>query len=640
MIKVKLIKNVLLLIALVFILFTKTVFAENQDFKYENSLKNVSINYDNINRISVKKFGETSINYYYDTVYQGTLAKISFDVSNYYEYEYDDKLRVTKETKIIDNIRFQKANYYDSMNRVTRQVFTLGQTVDYVYNNQGGLSSLPGFVTNTNFDAFGFVLNRNYANNLNTQYTYNSKNERLTQIKTGNKQQLDYSYDVAGNVMGINDTINNKNYKMEYDFLNRLIKTTINNDVYQYFYNSIGNIMKIIKPGYNVELVYGNMPVHAPSQIKLNVTGPIPDSVPPTASIAISTKTVKVNESVNVTVTGADDRNLSAIWWFGVNTSDTELNKNHWYNCSGTGATNKWIVSTASLQPGTYTLGANARDAAGNQGNVVAYDSFTVTSVSIPVCGFQGIASDKDTSIKLPSVNINFTNENNTFTKNVTTNVNGSYIINLSQSRYVVTAKLDGYENYTTYPGYSVCTCNGYDVANIELKKVNQTQLPTRETYVFGVNSSVKLFYNNTDTYPSVNNLGGNELTSTEYYYVSKIDNAKLSVKSNYGSIRIQVQLRNGTSQANAEVRSIARYPYYNGQATYYIWNYLNSSWEVASETFQYSTNVNKETFMSKNVSQSNGYMSASGILNAMIFCNTPWDQWFFLDYGNITIKY
>jgi len=37
-------------------------------------------------------------------------------------------------------------------------------------------------------------------------------------------------------------------------------------------------------------------------------------------------------------------------------------------------------------------------------------------------------------------------------------------------------------------------------------------------------------------------------------------------------------------------------------------------------------------------VSQANGFMDASRIVNVMIFCNTPWDQWFYVDYGEVVI--
>jgi len=152
----------------------------------------------------------------------------------------------------------------------------------------------------------------------------------------------------------------------------------------------------------------------------------------------------------------------------------------------------------------------------------------------------------------------------------------------------------------------------------------------------------VRVYQNPTDTSPPTNTLGGTEFTATEYGYVNVIDSTWFSFRSNYGSIRIQIQIPSGMSQAQIEVKARTQYPWYNGQATYYIWNYLTSSWEVASNTFQYSSGYSsgvwQDITMVKGVSQSNGYMDASGTVNMLIFCNTPWDQWYYVDYGEVKI--
>ena len=52
-------------------------------------------------------------------------------------------------------------------------------------------------------------IKREYANTLDTDYTYDPKNFRLKTIKTSNLQDLSYNYDPVGNVIDINDTSNN-----------------------------------------------------------------------------------------------------------------------------------------------------------------------------------------------------------------------------------------------------------------------------------------------------------------------------------------------------------------------------------------------------------------------------------------------
>ena len=60
------------------------------------------------------------------------------------------------------------------------------------------------------------------------------------------KQELDYLYDNAGNILNIYDNVNNLNESMTYDSLNRLTEAEIGADLYKYSYNALGNMMKIV----------------------------------------------------------------------------------------------------------------------------------------------------------------------------------------------------------------------------------------------------------------------------------------------------------------------------------------------------------------------------------------------------------
>lgn len=118
----------------------------------------------------------------------------------------------------------------------------------------------------------------------------------------------------------------------------------------------------------------------------------VTDQYPPTVALSVSPTTVEQGGTIVVTVTGTDDVNLAAIWFWGEKTGDASLDKAHWYDCSGTKATYSWKVSTANLAPGTYVLGANSRDAAYGDGNPhqasegkgIAYVKFSVTA-PVPV---------------------------------------------------------------------------------------------------------------------------------------------------------------------------------------------------------------------------------------------------------------
>ncbi|TAL46888.1 hypothetical protein EPN87_04140 [archaeon] len=267
--KIKL--TIFILISIVF--YSQLTLAATQDLTYDNPTNQVNMTYDSLNRILTKNSTTINITYAYDNQYQGTLSNITFDNSTY-TYEYDNKLRVTRETRTIDGIQFDRRNYYDSMDRLVKQIPTPGQTMDYYYNNQSKLSKILNFVNSTFYNAFDNMLNRTYFNAKVTQSTYDSQNGRLVQIKTGAIQQLNYTYDNAGNIISINDTVNNRNYSMSYDFLDRLASTTIGGNTFGYSYNAIGNILKIVRDNINTtKFIYGSNPIHAPLQISTGDAG-------------------------------------------------------------------------------------------------------------------------------------------------------------------------------------------------------------------------------------------------------------------------------------------------------------------------------------------------------------------------------
>ena len=256
---------------IVFILFLlalpQLAAASAQNLTYDNPTNQVNISYDALNRILTKNTTSINITYAYDKDYEGTLANVSFSNSTF-KYEYDDKLRVTKETRTIDGIVFEKKNYYDSMDRLVKQTLNPGITTDYNYNNQSKLSRVIDFINNTFHNAFDNPLNRTYANTRVTEFSYDSQNARLAQIKTGSIQNLTYYYDKVGNIIAIDDRANGRTYNMTYDFLDRLVNATIGPYSFIYSYNPLGNILAIGKDYYNTtKFIYGNYPTHAPIQI-------------------------------------------------------------------------------------------------------------------------------------------------------------------------------------------------------------------------------------------------------------------------------------------------------------------------------------------------------------------------------------
>ena len=245
------------------ILTVSSVFAA--DLAYDSTKNKVEIAYDSLNRITNKTTASDNITYTYDYDLKGTLTNVTINNITI-KYEYDERKRVTKETKIIDGISFEKSISYDSMDRIIEKRLPSDE-LEHFYNKQGSVSNITNYIKSANYNAFGSLLNRSYNNNLISNFNYNSTNNRLIQIKTSSLQQLDYGYDAVGNVMSITDSIADRNYKMGYDSLDRLVNTTINNDLYQYEYDSIGNIKRIVRGNDAKRLTYNGDIPHAPSQV-------------------------------------------------------------------------------------------------------------------------------------------------------------------------------------------------------------------------------------------------------------------------------------------------------------------------------------------------------------------------------------
>ncbi|MFC2061777.1 Ig-like domain-containing protein [Elusimicrobiota bacterium] len=142
------------------------------------------------------------------------------------------------------------------------------------------------------------------------------------------------------------------------------------------------------------------------------------DNEAPGVSITVTPQEVMPGEDVTVTVTGTDDLDLAAIWWWGENTPYADLNKAHWHSCSGTEETHVWTINTAGFPVGDYTLGANARDAAypvpgephqASEGAGIKYAGFTVkdkTTIDLKIvdvsCIPDKLVAGEDTKIEIP----------------------------------------------------------------------------------------------------------------------------------------------------------------------------------------------------------------------------------------------
>ena len=341
-------KNVSGMVAVLLTLFfAPVVYADviNPTISDENNTVNIA--YDRLNRIINKTSTDQNISYAYDNQYLGTVTNITARTFNI-SYEYDDRLRLTKEIRVIDGIQFVKRYLYDSENKLL-SVEVHAEDIDYIYNSQGKVQSIPNYLTTAHYNAFGSVINRTAANSLVTSYTYDSNNNRLSRILIPSVQDLNYAYDAVGNIKSINDALGTYDHVMSYDALDRLTTATVGPHRYVYSYNPIGNIMKIVDNDASKKFIY-NGNAHFPSQI---IEG----------SAGVDVHKVSQNETNNktrrVTFFLVNDKNESLA---GVNWTVQFADGNTASN-SGLSVTNSLFVEADNVysNAGSYNVNVSAR---------------------------------------------------------------------------------------------------------------------------------------------------------------------------------------------------------------------------------------------------------------------------------------
>lgn len=181
--------------------------------------------------------------YTYDSDVVGSLAEVMTSSATF-SYGYDERLRGVNETLSADGSTWVREWAYDALDRPTAETLPDDSTIAYSYNNQGLLDSITGVVSDLDYNAFGKVTERDYANGLSTTLSYNSDDFRLNQILTPDVQNLTYTYDDVGNVLSITEMVEEFYQSFTYDGLNRLSTATENAHFdYTFGYNSIGNIL-------------------------------------------------------------------------------------------------------------------------------------------------------------------------------------------------------------------------------------------------------------------------------------------------------------------------------------------------------------------------------------------------------------
>lgn len=259
----------------------------NSNLEEQIDAKNQKIifQYDSLNRLKKKIYPDNSfVEYFYDEgVYGKGKRTRMVDTSGSTVTEYDNRGRVTKETKnIIVNSQthtFITQFTYDNLDRIKTITYPDSEVAQYAYNRTGQPWKLTAggqpIVTETAYSALGQVRQQNYGNNTQTVNRYYADDPgdptslRLKSITTtgppGTLFAKNYTYDPVGNIRQISGQGETENFS--YDKLNRLLGASTAYNA-SYTYDEIGNIRTKVEGADSRTLEYTNpLHVHAPNRV-------------------------------------------------------------------------------------------------------------------------------------------------------------------------------------------------------------------------------------------------------------------------------------------------------------------------------------------------------------------------------------
>ncbi|MCB8944224.1 MAG: hypothetical protein H6658_10760 [Ardenticatenaceae bacterium] len=258
--------------------------------------------YDNLNRISVKRFaasassacptsGNRLASYSYYNSGTGKIGQLSGihwaiwtspDTQNHETFDYDSLGRLTSHTRIIDD-RSYTMSYggFDAFHRPTTITYPDNEVVTIGYDHEGenslstSYNSGTALVDNLTYNARGQMvwLDRNGVSD--TTYSYFGQNDaagggtgdsnyRLQAIEHGSttdgKPDFNYTYDLIGNILSLDTTYTqsstsyNDAQDFGYDHLHRLTSASATGNVanysHSYSYNTLGNITSFAGTSY------------------------------------------------------------------------------------------------------------------------------------------------------------------------------------------------------------------------------------------------------------------------------------------------------------------------------------------------------------------------------------------------------
>ncbi len=237
---------------------------------------------DALDRLTGKSYpdgsGMTDVLYTYDDADAFGLGRRTgmIDASGSSNWVYDARGRLVEESRTILGGYYVTGFTYDAAGRLTTVQYPTGETVTQTYSDRGLPYSLSGnetgtLVSSALYNQLGAITQINLGNGVTTEFDYwgldhgSDHYGMLYEIKTykgeTTHQQVQHTWDDAGNLVTRYDAVDEETENFTYDFLDRL---TAASGAYSrsYSYDAIGNIVS----KNSVSYTYGSSRPHAVTQ--------------------------------------------------------------------------------------------------------------------------------------------------------------------------------------------------------------------------------------------------------------------------------------------------------------------------------------------------------------------------------------
>ena len=210
----------------------------------------VTLTRDVLGRVTKKDFADsatTDIDYTYDNNGNELTVKRG-DVQ--WAYSYDELNHPTSEQLDIDSRNYDLTYTYDTAENLIRRILPSGRTVDYTHDGFGRQTAVrsgsTAYASSISYHANGSVAGLSFGNGHKFTKTLNVRllpQRLLAQKGTVKAIDLNYTYDVRGKILSLNDGKSSSNNRtLGYDALGRLVSASGPWGTGSFKYDALGNL--------------------------------------------------------------------------------------------------------------------------------------------------------------------------------------------------------------------------------------------------------------------------------------------------------------------------------------------------------------------------------------------------------------